>query len=104
MLGDERPERLHALDASADRVVELGLAGERLDQRIGLPRDQAVEEGHGDELLAPALVQHLLEHRRGEQLRDPRHAAKRAITRRCDPRRGAKSIGHQSTRAPSGSW
>lgn len=46
-LGDKRPKRLRALDASAYGVVKLGLAGERLDQRIGLPRKSTVEVGHG---------------------------------------------------------
>jgi hypothetical protein len=40
-----------ALDASAHRVVKLGLAGERVDQRSGLPRDQPCEVGHTGELV-----------------------------------------------------
>ena len=63
-----------ALDPPAYRVMHLGLAGERLDQRIGLAGHQAVEEGHGDERVPPPLVQELLQHRRAEQLGDPRHA------------------------------
>jgi hypothetical protein len=73
-VGKERLERLRALDASAYRVVHLGLARERLEQRIGLPRKQAVEVGHGDKLLAPPLIEQSLQNRRTEQLGHPRHA------------------------------
>jgi hypothetical protein len=36
-LGDEGPEPGLVLDPSADRVVELGCTGERLNQRSGSP-------------------------------------------------------------------
>jgi hypothetical protein len=80
-LRDERPERRLALDATADRVVDDGLAGERLDERIGLPREQPVEVRHRDELVAPAGVEDVLERRRGEQLGHPGHARKRRRSR-----------------------
>ena len=41
--GHERLERPYALDTPAHGVVQLGHAGEGLHQRIGLPRQQAVE-------------------------------------------------------------
>jgi hypothetical protein len=46
-------ERPRALDASADRMVKLGLAGERLNQGVGLTGHQTGEERHGDELVTP---------------------------------------------------
>ena len=72
-LGDERLERSRALDASAHRVVQLRLAGERLDQRIGLPGHQTVEVRHRLELVQPPLLLESRERRRREQLGDERH-------------------------------
>ena len=63
---DELLERPPALDASANRVVQLGLAGERLDQRMGLPGHQTVVVRHGYELVPPQLLLHSLERRRNE--------------------------------------
>jgi hypothetical protein len=65
----EPAERVGALDAPAYRMMHLGLADERLDERVGLPGDQAVEIGHRREALLPALVQDALQGRGGEQLR-----------------------------------
>ena len=44
------------LIAPAYRVMHLGHARERLDERVDLPGHQAVEEGHRSEALAPVLV------------------------------------------------
>ena len=55
-----RLEGPRALDASADRVVQLGLAGERLEQRIGLPGQQTFEVGHGYKLVPPPLIEQSL--------------------------------------------
>jgi hypothetical protein len=57
-LGNERLERLYAPDAPAQWVVELGFAGERLDQRIRLSRHQTVEVRNVSyELVPPLLLQ-----------------------------------------------
>ncbi len=58
-LGDERLERPRAPDPPAYRVVQLGLAGERLDQRIDLARHQPVEVRHDARDLAAPLVLHV---------------------------------------------
>ena len=80
---DERLERRHALDASAHRVVDQRLAGERLDQRIRLPRQQAVEVRDGHEPVPPPRVQQPLQRRCGEQLGHPRHDA--SVAQLADP-------------------
>jgi hypothetical protein len=74
-LGDERPERSLAFDAPDYRVVQLGLAGERLDQRIGLPGQQTVEVRHRHELVEPLPFFDFRERRRREQLGYERHSA-----------------------------
>jgi hypothetical protein len=79
-LGDERPEGSNALDASPHRVMELGLADERLDQWVKLPRHQTVEVRDRHDL-APAHLLPARDHRRGEQLRGPRHARTFSQTR-----------------------
>jgi hypothetical protein len=73
-------ERPRAPDAPAYGMVQLGLAGKRPDQGIEVTRQQPVEEGHRDELALPLLLG-LLERRRSEQLREPRHAPKRPTSR-----------------------
>jgi hypothetical protein len=72
-LGDERVERSRALDASADGVVHLGLGGEGLDQRIGLPGQQTVEVRHRHKLVQPPFVLESRKRRRREQLGEERH-------------------------------
>jgi hypothetical protein len=71
--GDERLKGSGALDASAHGVVQLGFGGERLDQRTGLPGHQPREVGQSYKLLMPPLLLESREHRRREQLGDPRH-------------------------------
>ena len=66
-LAHEVPERPHPFDAPAQRMVQLRLAGEGLDQGIDLPDQQPVEVGHVHDLSLLLLFQ-LLERRRGEQL------------------------------------
>ena len=51
----EALEGASALDASADRVVQLGLSGERLDEGVGLPGHEPSEVGDGGQPLAPSL-------------------------------------------------
>jgi hypothetical protein len=63
--GGERFEGSCPLHAPAYGVVQLGHDGERLDQRIGLPRHQAIEEGDPHEL-AVALLVEARERSRGE--------------------------------------
>jgi hypothetical protein len=72
-LGDERFERSRALDACAHGVVQLGLGGKRLDQRIRLPGHQTVEVGHRHKLVQPPFVLEPRKRRRGEQLGEERH-------------------------------
>src|SRR5215218_8483371 len=60
------PNARTPLDASAHRVVQLGLADERVDQRTGLPGQQPLVVGHGFKLVPPVLLQHSLQRRRGE--------------------------------------
>jgi hypothetical protein len=67
-------ERSKPLDASAQGIVQLGLAGERLDQSIVLAGHQTVEVGDRFELLPLPLLLQPLHDRRGEQLGDPRHS------------------------------
>ena len=71
---DERLERPRALDPSSYRVVQLGLAGERLDQRVGLPGHKAGEVGDGVSLFALLLFLQPCQHGGGEQLGNPGHA------------------------------
>ena len=61
---DERRERRHTLDPSAHGVVHFGFASERLHQGAGIAGHQAVEIGHGHQLVPASLVQELLQHRR----------------------------------------
>jgi hypothetical protein len=68
-VGHEPAERVGAPDATAYRVVQLGFAGERRDERVGLPGDQAVEIRHRRKVLVPALVQDALQGGGGEELR-----------------------------------
>ena len=86
-LGDEAPERAFALDPPAYRVMHLGHARERLDERVDLPGHQAVEEGHRPEALASVLLQYALQRGGGEELGCPGHAT--SIP--CSPHR--RSIG-----------
>jgi hypothetical protein len=82
--GDERRERPRTLDASANRMVQLGLAGEGVDQRVSLTDHQTGEVRDGDELLAPSLLLAIpsifgsetspLQRRFRKQLWHPRHA------------------------------
>ena len=73
-LGDVAPERRLALDASAHRVMDLGHAGERADERVDLSAQQALVERHRSQTLAPAPVEDALQHRRREELWRERHA------------------------------
>jgi hypothetical protein len=50
---DVRSKRPHALDPPADRIVQLGLAGERADQRVGLTGEQTGVVGHTDAHFTP---------------------------------------------------
>jgi hypothetical protein len=81
--GDERLERPRTLDAPAHGVVQLRLAGEGFDQRIGLAGHQTGEVGNGHELVVAPLVLELCEHRRREQLGDPRHPRSVPYPVRC---------------------
>jgi len=74
-VGDERFECSGALDTSAYRVVQLGLGGERPDQRIELPGHQTVEVRHRLKLIASPLVVELRERAPGEELWHERHPA-----------------------------
>jgi len=68
-------EGAHALDAAPLRMMQLGLTGERPDQRVGLPGHQAVEEGHRGEVLDPAPFLYPGQRGGGEELWRPRHLA-----------------------------
>src|SRR5262249_22106317 len=72
-VGHVCPERLLALDAPADGVVQLRLPRERPDERIGIAHEDAVVVGHGRELFRPLPVQQRLLRGTAEQLREPRH-------------------------------
>jgi hypothetical protein len=73
-VGDEAPERALAPDPPADRMMHLGQARERFDERVDLPGHQAVEEGHRSEALAAVLLEHALQRGGGEELGRPGHA------------------------------
>jgi hypothetical protein len=49
--------------------MQLGLAGERRDERVSVRCDQVVAIRHRRKLLVPALVQDALQGGGGEQLR-----------------------------------
>ena len=72
-VGHEGRERRDTPDPPAHGVVQLGFAGERLDQRIEPTGQQPVVVGHGHEGIAAALVEDLLEDRSTEELGDPWH-------------------------------
>jgi HAD superfamily hydrolase (TIGR01509 family) len=74
-LGRVRGERLRTSDAPADRIVELGLAGEGADERVYILAQQTGEVRHGDELAAPPPFLQVLESRCREKLGNPGHAA-----------------------------
>ena len=70
------PERALALDPAAHRVMHLGHARERLDERVDLPGQQAVEEAHRPQALASVLVQEALQRGGGEELGREGHGAR----------------------------
>ena len=73
-VGGIAPERGLAPDPPAHRMVHLGHAGERLDERVDLTGHQPVEERHRAHALALVLLEDLLERGSGEQLGRPGHA------------------------------
>jgi hypothetical protein len=70
-----KESRVIALDPPAYRVMQLGHAHERPDERVDLPADEAVEEAHGPRALASVFVQEMLDGGGGEELRRPGRAA-----------------------------
>ncbi len=69
----EALERGDARDAPAHRMVDLGHAGERLDERADLPGPQAVEERDEREAAQALVLPHARQGGGGEELRRPGH-------------------------------
>ena len=90
-LGHEPLEGAAPLDAATDRVMELGLTGERLHERVALTglhpgevRHRTSDSGIG------ALAENPLQHRSRKKFGHPRHETK---PRTADTPRGKRPVG-----------